>query len=705
MLSRSIRSALHTGDGASNEPHLAGRITDAALLGGCEVNTVASAPSRAAAGQGGLMGLYDTLFSQYGITCGQVLVTERDFSSETRRRRVRSTLEVMLQVGSVPVINENDVLAVPDRRKLFSDNDSLAVLVATELKSDVLMLGSDVPGIFRGPPEPGQPPDVLPIVTRSTPLSFGAKSARGRGGMQAKVEAALSAIERGVSAVVIFSGFEPLGVLRILKGEPLGTLLLSEAEAKLEMKALRKAAALAAPAAKSPAPAPAPAPVQPTEPAGPDPDALASALAAREASRALQRLSHEERGKVLHACADALEAAYDVIAKANAADVAAASKANMSAASAARLHLPLKKLKGVTAGLRDIAKQPDPLWRTKRHVELAPGLVLRQETVPIGVILVIFESRPDVVPQVAALAIASGNGLLLKGGKEAARTNAVLHSILASTVERATSGRVKGSLLGLVETRAQIGALLQLQGAIDLVIPRGSNAMVQHIMSSTKIPTLGHADGVCHMYVDAAADPAKAERLMLDAKTDYPAACNALETLLVHQSAVGSGLATRLCEAARKAGIKLFGGPHACQLLINERLEPAADLHTEYGELAMCVEVVAGLAEAVEHIHTYGSSHTEVIVTEDPAAAEAFLSSVDAANVFHNASSRFADGYRFGLGAEVGISTSRIHARGPVGVEGLLTTRNRVVSTSSHTVGDFSSGKVTYTHQTLTSKL
>jgi delta-1-pyrroline-5-carboxylate synthetase len=291
------------------------------------------------------------------------------------------------------VINENDVLSVPDRRKLFSDNDSLAVLVATELKSDVLMLGSDVPGIFRGPPEPGQPPDVLPVVTRSTPLSFGAKSARGRGGMQAKVEAALSALERGVSAVVIFSGFEPLGVLRILKGETLGTLLLTENEAKLEMAAL---ATLKPPKRQPPRALP-----EPPD----DPSALAAAVECREASRALQKLSFAERGTILHACADALEAGFDLIAKANGADVAAARASNMSAASTARLLLPLKKLQGVTAGLRAIASQPDPLWRIKRHVELAPGLVLKQETVPIGVILVIFESRPDVVPQVTSLSL------------------------------------------------------------------------------------------------------------------------------------------------------------------------------------------------------------------------------------------------------------------------------------------------------------
>lgn len=365
---------------------------------------------------------------------------------------------------------------------------------------------------------------------------------------------------------------------------------------------------------------------------------------------------------------------------------------------AARLVFTSKKLKGVADGLRALAGQPDPLGRTRRHVEIANGLTLQQETVPIGVLLVIFESRPDVLPQVAGLSIASGNGVLLKGGKEASRTNAVLHRVLCDAVSACTRGRVSPSVLGLVEGRDEIAQLLKLHKDIDLVIPRGSNDMVQKIMRSTRIPTLGHADGICHMYIDKAADIDKAALLIVDSKCDYPAACNALETLLLHEDLLASGAATRLLDAAAKAGVTVYGGPRAVASLA---LTPAQSLRIEYGDLAMAVEVVGGVREAIDHVNAHGSGHTDVVVTEDGEIAEQFLKGVDSADVFHNCSSRFADGFRLGLGAEVGISTSRIHARGPVGVEGLLTTRNRLVSDGSHTVADVAAGRVRYTHRDL----
>ena len=222
--------------------------------------------------------------------------------------------------------------------------------------------------------------------------------------------------------------------------------------------------------------------------------------------------------------------------------------------------------------------------------------------------------------------------------------------------------------------------------------------MVQTIMRSTRIPTLGHADGICHMYIDRAADLQKAIPLVVDSKCDYPAACNALETLLLHESLVASGGAAKVLSAAKDAGVTIFGGPRASAEL---GLPPAASMRIEYGDLAMAVEVVPSVAAAIEHVNAHGSGHTDVIVTEDPVAAETFLKSVDSADVFHNCSSRFADGFRLGLGAEVGISTSRIHARGPVGVEGLLTTRNRLVSNAAHTVSDFAKGRSAYTHRDL----
>jgi len=409
-----------------------------------------------------------------------------------------------------------------------------------------------------------------------------------------------------------------------------------------------------------------------------------------------------EGSQLVNLCLAAhFEANAPAILEANGRDIKAFETSKKhTPAMAARLVFSPKKITGVADGLRALSNQPDPLGRTRRHVEIAPGLNLMQETVPIGVLLVIFESRPDVLPQVAGLSIASGNGVLLKGGREAQHTNAVLHATLCDAVYRGSAGRVSPAVLGLVEGRDEIAALLKLHKDIDLVIPRGSNDMVQSIMRSTRIPTLGHADGICHMYIDVAADLVKATQLVIDSKCDYPAACNALETLLVHSDLVPSGAAARLVAAAQAAGVTVYGGPRAAEAL---GLPAAQSLRVEYGELAMAVEIVDGVVQAIDHVNAHGSGHTDVVVTEDAEVAEHFLRGVDSADVFHNCSSRFADGYRLGLGAEVGISTSRIHARGPVGVEGLLTTRNRLVSDNAHTVGDFASGRSIYTHKDLMS--
>jgi gamma-glutamyl phosphate reductase len=309
------------------------------------------------------------------------------------------------------------------------------------------------------------------------------------------------------------------------------------------------------------------------------------------------------------------------------------------------------------------------------------------------VLLVIFESRPDALPLIAALALRAGNGVILKGGREAARSNAVLREVIAA----ALAPDVPAEAVALVEGREAIADLLALDDVIDLVIPRGSSDLVRHIQANTRIPVLGHAEGVCHVYVDAAADPEKAVAIALDSKVDYPAACNAMETLLVHVAAWEAGLGPRLAEALRGAGVALFAGP---RLAARVDWPPAGDLHHEYGALACAVELVDDVEGAIEHVHRYGSGHTECVVTRDPAVARRFLDGVDAACVFHDASTRFADGFRFGLGAEVGISTSRLHARGPVGVDGLLTTR-WLLEGRGDTVGPFSRGERRFTHRPL----
>jgi delta-1-pyrroline-5-carboxylate synthetase len=419
------------------------------------------------------------------------------------------------------------------------------------------------------------------------------------------------------------------------------------------------------------------------------------AVAAREAARRLVAAGSEARVAALHRVADALVARQDEILAANALDVAEAAvsveEGRLSKALAARLNLSAERLQGLAEGVRAIAALPEPIGRLLRHTEVAEGLVLRQETSPLGVLLVIFESRPDALPQIAALALRSGNGLLLKGGREAARSNEVLHRVIVEALEP----EIPKAVIGLVTTREEVADLLALDDVIDLVIPRGSNELVRHIQENTRIPVLGHADGVCHVYVDAAADIAMAREILRDSKLDYPAACNAMETLLVHRSLGSVAQMLSLIDPIKH--VKFYGHPdHVDQL----GLPPAPSLHHEYGDLACTIVLVDDVQAAIDHIHAYGSGHTDVIVTEDPVAAKQFLDGVDSACVFHNASTRFADGFRFGLGAEVGISTSRLHARGPVGVEGLLTTRWKLLG-HGQTVGQVKAGKVHYTHRDL----
>ncbi|RYR26565.1 hypothetical protein Ahy_B02g060824 isoform B [Arachis hypogaea] len=341
--------------------------------------------------------------------------------------------------------------------------------------------------------------------------------------------------------------------------------------------------------------------------------------------------------------------------------------------------------------VRMLADMEEPIGQILKRTELADKLILEKISCPLGVLLVIFESRPDALVQIAALAIRSGNGLLLKGGKEARRSNAVLHKVITSVMPETVSDK----LIGLVTSREEIPDLLKLDDVIDLVVPRGSNKLVSQIKESTKIPVLGHADGICHVYVDKSADINMAKQIVRDAKTDYPAACNAMETLLVHKDLINNGGLDELVFELRREGVQLYGGPTASALL---NIVETSSFHHEYSSLACTVEIVDDVYAAIEHIHQHGSAHTECIVTEDCKVAETFLRQVDSAAVFHNASTRFCDGARFGLGAEVGISTSRIHARGPVGVEGLLT--NRWILRGNGQVVDGDRG-MNYTHKEL----
>jgi len=408
---------------------------------------------------------------------------------------------------------------------------------------------------------------------------------------------------------------------------------------------------------------------------------------------ALGRCSDQERRQAVLAMADALEAEASQIVAANAADLEAAAADGLAPALVARLKLDAKKLAGAIEGVRQVAQLPDPVGVRQMHRELDSGLVLERLSVPLGVLGVIFEARPDAVMQIASLAIRSGNGAILKGGREANRSCTAILSALRSGL---AASAVSPQALELLTSREESLALLKLDGLVDLIIPRGSNALVRFIQDNTRIPVLGHADGVCHLYVDQEVDVPQALRVALDAKTQYPAACNAIETLLLHRSSAASFLEQALPVFAQ-AGVELRGDASS-QALGVSKAAAAEDWRTEYSDLILSVRVVDDLQQALDHIAQNGSRHTECICSTNGATAETFLRSVDSAGVYHNCSTRFADGFRYGFGAEVGISTQTLPPRGPVGLEGLVTYRY-LLRGDGHIAADYASGTRSFSHR------
>lgn len=618
----------------------------------------------AAVGQSGLMALYDSLLTQLDVQSSQILVTDRDFKDADFRSQLSKTVDTLLALRVVPIFNENDAISTrrapyQDSTGIFWDNDSLAGLLAFDLKADLLILLSDVEGLYSGPPNEANSKLIHTYLrdTHVDTITFGEKSRVGRGGMTAKVFSAWTAASAGVP-VIITSGFTADGLLRAMNGERIGTLFHKDAHLWVSEK---------------------------------EASTRQMAVAARDASRKLQSLSSLERRKLLLDVADALEANEELIRHENNVDVQTAQGAGITKSLISRLTLKPGKVASLAKSIRILADMEEPIGKILKRTQVAEGLILDKITCPLGVLLIIFESRPDALVQIAALAICSGNGLLLKGGKEAAHSNAILHKVITEAIPKS----VGKELIGLITSRDEISDLLKLDDVIDLVIPRGSNKLVSQIKESTKIPVLGHADGVCHVFIDKCADMEKAQRIILDAKIDYPAACNAMETLLVHEALIQSGALQELVSVLQSKGVTLYGGARASEIL---KIPKVIDLHHEYSALECTVEIVKDVHAAVDHIHQYGSAHTDCIVTEDPDTAEVFLCQLDSAAVFHNASTRFCDGARFGLGAEVGISTSRIHARGPVGVEGLLTTKWLLRGSGQIVAGD---NGVVYLHKEL----
>ncbi|XP_029934424.1 delta-1-pyrroline-5-carboxylate synthase isoform X2 [Myripristis murdjan] len=656
LLSQSVRQALHSGHN---------QLKDMSL-------PVLEARACAAAGQSGLMALYEAMFTQYSTCTAQVLVTNLDFHDDQKRQNLNSTLQELLRMNIVPIINTNDAVVPPpepnsDLQGVISikDNDSLAARLAVEMKADLLIALSDVEGLYNSPPgtDDAKLIDIFYPGDQQS-ITYGTKSRVGLGGMEAKVKAALWALQGGTS-VVIANGTDPKVtghvITDIVEGKKVGTFF-SE-----------------------------------VKPAGPTVEQQTEM--ARDSGRNLASLHPDQRSEIICHLAELLTERKDEILAANKMDMdLAVSAGQLPAAMLKRLSLSAAKLNSLAIGLRQIAvAAQDSVGRVLRRTRVAHNLELEQITVPIGVLLVIFEARPDCLPQVSALAIASGNALLLKGGKEATNTNRVLHQL----TQEALSMHGVREAVQLVSTREEVEDLCRLDKMIDLIIPRGSSQLVRNIQRAAKgIPVLGHSEGICHVYVDTDASVDKVIKIVRDSKCDYPAACNAMETLLIHRDILRTPLFDQIIDMLRTERVKIHAGPRFASYLTFSPSE-AQSLRTEYSDLECCMEVVDSMQEAVDHIHKYGSSHTDVIVTENEDTAEQFLQQLDSACVFWNASSRFADGYRFGLGAEVGISTARIHARGPVGLEGLLTTK-WVLRGDGHTAADFSEhGTMKYLHENL----
>ena len=414
-------------------------------------------------------------------------------------------------------------------------------------------------------------------------------------------------------------------------------------------------------------------------------DFIEIAKSAKEASLKIASVNEAIKNKALNAMADAIEANRDKIFEANKIDLALAealvSSGEISKSVYNRLKLDENKMRDMIAGVREIAKLTDPVNKKLFVRELDEDLTLYKVSCPIGVLGIIFEARPDVISQISSLAIKSSNAVILKGGKETTNTNREILSVINSAL-----AQVEGFPKNVVQqvfSRDDVAEMLKCDGYINLIIPRGGNSLVKFIKENTKIPVLGHADGICHIFVDESADLATAQKIIIDAKTQYPSACNSVETLLIHEKFAKKD---ELLASLQLEEIKLVSNPESWAF--------------EYGDKVLSFKTVANLGEAVEHINKYGSGHTDCIVTKDVNNAEIFMNNVDSAGVYFNASTRFADGFRYGFGAEVGISTNKTHARGPVGLEGLTIYKYKLIG-KGHIVADYVEGRKQFHHKDL----
>ncbi len=424
------------------------------------------------------------------------------------------------------------------------------------------------------------------------------------------------------------------------------------------------------------------------------------AAAAKDASIQLAAVKTAVKNNALTIIADTLRQRSDHITAVNEVDMENAKKSQLAEPLLKRLNFDEGKIEDVCAGIESLIKLDDPVGKTITATKLDEGLELYKVSCPIGVIGVVFESRPDALVQISTLCLKSGNAVLLKGGSEAEKTNSMLAKIITEAGEKAN---LPEGWLQLLHTRQDVAEMLRMDEYIDLIIPRGSNEFVRYIMNNTNIPVLGHADGICHVYIDGDADLEWGVNIAVDSKCQYVAVCNAAETMLVDEK-IADVFLPMVKKAMDEKGVELRGCEKSASII---DVKPASeqDWSTEYLDYILSIKVVAGLDEAIEHINKYGSGHTDTIVTADKEKAEKFMELIDSANVFWNCSTRFSDGYRYGLGAEVGISTNKIHARGPVGLEGLVIYKWKLFGTGQIVADYTGPGAKKFTHKKIVSEL
>ena len=424
---------------------------------------------------------------------------------------------------------------------------------------------------------------------------------------------------------------------------------------------------------------------------------LNQAQLAKEAAIKLSTLPTKTKNKALQEIAKSIKRNSKLIINENKKDAEAAEKSNLNNALIKRLKIDENKINEMAEEILSVTKLEDPVGKTISQTELDKNLMLYQITCPIGVIGVIFESRPDVVTQISSLCLKSGNAVILKGGSEALNSNRILVKIICEAAEK--NGIPKGAVQ-LIETREQVSEMLKLHDYIDLIIPRGSNSFVKYVQENSMIPVLGHSEGICHVFIDKDADLKKAVEIGFDAKCQYPAVCNAMETLLVHKD-IAEKFLPLIANKFKEAKVELRGDNKSKSIIKNIKNATEKDWDTEYTDLILSIKVVNNLDEAINHINKHSSKHTDSIITENKKNAETFMNLVDSASVIWNASTRFADGFRYGKGAEIGISTSKIHARGPVGLEGLVIYKYKLIG-KGQIVADYTGkGAKKYKHRVI----